>query len=101
MIERLHWLLGHSVLTYLGPLLPTGDAAALPEGEPQRHFDQRLLAATASGLPLVRRPYEALGAMLGVAGDTVLERLRGMLREGLLAQIGVLPEQTAAARHAA
>ena len=38
-------------------------------------FDRRLIAATQSGLPLVPRPYEAVGAMLGVSGEEVRERL--------------------------
>ena len=29
-------------------------------------FDRRLIEATQSGLPLVPRPYEAVGAMLGL-----------------------------------
>ena len=31
-------------------------------------FDRALIAATQAGLPLVARPYEAVGAMLGVIG---------------------------------
>ena len=31
-------------------------------------FDRALIAATQGGLPLVARPYEAVGAMLGVSG---------------------------------
>ena len=38
-------------------------------------FDRELIAATQSGLPLVARPYEAVGAMLGVSGEQVRERL--------------------------
>ena len=54
-------------------------------------FDQRLIAATQAGLPLVPRPYAAVGMQLGVSGDAVRERLAGMLREGLVRRIGAVP----------
>ena len=38
-------------------------------------FDRALIAATQGGLPLVARPYEAVGAMLGVSGEQVRQRL--------------------------
>lgn len=54
-------------------------------------FDRALVAATQSGLPLVSRPYEAIGAMLGVDGARVQERLAQMLQEGLVRRIGAVP----------
>jgi DNA-binding Lrp family transcriptional regulator len=54
-------------------------------------FDQRLIAATQGGLPLVPRPYDALGAQLGVSGEVVRERLAGMLHDGLVRRIGAVP----------
>ncbi|WP_341891796.1 Lrp/AsnC family transcriptional regulator [Variovorax sp. YR752] len=54
-------------------------------------FDRELIAATQSGLPLVARPYEAVGAMLGVSGEQVRERLGEMLAEGLIRRIGAVP----------
>lgn len=54
-------------------------------------FDRELIAATQSGLPLVARPYEAVGAMLGVSGERVRERLGQMLAEGLVRRIGAIP----------
>lgn len=54
-------------------------------------FDRRLIEATQAGLPLVERPYDAIGAKLGVGGDAVRERLAGMLREGLVRRIGAVP----------
>ena len=54
-------------------------------------FDQRLIAATQAGLPLVARPSDAIGARLGVPGEVVRERLQGMLREGLVRRIGAVP----------
>jgi DNA-binding Lrp family transcriptional regulator len=54
-------------------------------------FDRELIAATQSGLPLVARPYEAVGAMLGISGERVRERLGEMLAEGLIRRIGAVP----------
>jgi len=54
-------------------------------------FDQRLVAATQAGLPLVSRPYDAVGLQLGVSGPVVRERLAGMLHEGLVRRIGAVP----------
>lgn len=54
-------------------------------------FDRRLIAATQSGLPLVPRPFEAVGAMLGVSGEAVRERFAQMIAEGLVRRIGAVP----------
>ena len=54
-------------------------------------FDRALVAATQGGLPLVARPYEAVGAMLGVPGERVRERLGQMLDQGLIRRIGAVP----------
>jgi DNA-binding Lrp family transcriptional regulator len=54
-------------------------------------FDRALIAATQGGLPLVARPYEAVGAMLGVPGEQVRERLARMVDEGLVRRIGAVP----------
>ena len=56
-------------------------------------FDRRLIAAARAGLPLVPRPYDAIGATLGVSGEVVRERLAGMLRAGSVRRIGALPDQ--------
>jgi len=54
-------------------------------------LDRRLIAATQGGLPLVPRPYEAIGAALGLSGDAVRERLAAMLASGLIRRIGAVP----------
>ncbi len=56
-------------------------------------FDRRLIAATRSGLPLVSRPFDVVGAALGVSGEVVRERLSGMQREGLLRRVGAAPNR--------
>ena len=54
-------------------------------------LDRRLIRATQAGLPLVPRPYEAIGASMGISGDLVCERLQSMLDRGLIRRIGAVP----------
>src|SRR3990167_8281935 len=54
-------------------------------------FDRALIAATQGGLPLVPRPYDAVGERLGVPGQQVRERLAQMLETGLVRRIGAVP----------
>ncbi|QIL79828.1 Lrp/AsnC family transcriptional regulator [Diaphorobacter sp. HDW4A] len=54
-------------------------------------FDRSLIAATQSGLPLLARPYDAVGATLGVSGERVQQRLAEMLDQGLIRRIGAVP----------
>ena len=53
-------------------------------------FDRQLIAATQGGLPLVPRPYDAVGQQLGVSGQQVRERLAQMLESGMLTRFGPL-----------
>jgi DNA-binding Lrp family transcriptional regulator len=54
-------------------------------------FDRQLIANTQSGLPLVPRPFEAIGATLGVSGEAVRVRLAEWLASGLVRRIGAVP----------
>jgi len=54
-------------------------------------FDRALIAATQGGLPLVSRPYDAVGERLGVSGQQVRARLAQMLESGLVRRIGAVP----------
>lgn len=54
-------------------------------------FDRALIAATQAGLPLVPRPYDAVGATLGVSGERVCQRLAELLHTGLVRRIGAVP----------
>ena len=58
---------------------------------PLTGFDRALITATQGGLPLVPRPYEAVGAMLGASGEAVRARLAEMLDQGLVRRIGAVP----------
>jgi len=54
-------------------------------------LDRRIVMATQAGLPLDVRPYHWLAAELGVDAAIVMERLRGMLADGRIRRIGVVP----------
>jgi siroheme decarboxylase len=57
--------------------------------------DRRLIVATQGGLPLVARPYDALGDQLGMTGAEVKERLARMLADGVIRRIGAVPNHYA------
>lgn len=54
-------------------------------------FDRALIAATQMGLPLLNRPYDAVGASLGVSGETVRNRLGELIELGVIRRIGAVP----------
>lgn len=58
-------------------------------------IDRRLVLATQGGLPLVPRPYEQLGAQLGIPAVEVMARLSSMLKRGVIRRIGVVPNHYA------
>lgn len=94
VIDRLHHLLSQGVLKHFGPLfvaVPGTDQPAFAALQvPAADFERDLVTATASGLPLLARPYEAVGAMLGASGTRVREQLATMLQQGRIQRIGVV-----------
>lgn len=54
-----------------------------------------LVRATQAGLPLVPEPYEALAGRLGATAEEVMQALRGMLADGRIRRIGVVPNHYA------
>jgi len=58
-------------------------------------FDRQRIANTQSGLPLVPRPFEAVGATLGISGEAVRERFGQLLQSGLVRRIGAVPNHYA------
>jgi len=58
-------------------------------------LDRRLIVATQAGLPLVPRPYAALGDELGITAAEVQLRLRRMLADGAIRRIGAVPNHYA------
>ena len=62
------------------------------------HFDPidaRLLDEFQRDLPLVARPYEAIGEQLGITGREVMRRLQVMLDSGIIRRIGAVPNHYA------
>ena len=58
-------------------------------------LDRALIVATQGGLPLVPRPYQALGEQLGLPAEMVLRRLQGLLDSGVIRRIGAVPNHYA------
>ena len=58
-------------------------------------IDRALIVATQGGLPLVARPYQAIGEQVGIPGDEVLRRLQAMLDSGVIRRIGAVPNHYA------
>lgn len=58
-------------------------------------IDQKLIGALRHGLPLVERPYEALGADLGLDENTVIGRMRHFVDWGLISRIGIVVDHAA------
>lgn len=52
--------------------------------------DLRLIERLHGGLPLVERPYAAVGAELGLGEDEVIARLQRLLADGVLTRFGPL-----------
>jgi DNA-binding Lrp family transcriptional regulator len=52
--------------------------------------DRRLIAAVQDGLPLVERPYAAIGARLGVGEAAVIAGLRRLIADGVIRRLGVV-----------
>ena len=58
-------------------------------------LDRRIVLATQAGLPLVSRPYDAVGERVGCSGAEVRERLGRMLENGAIRRIGAVPNHYA------
>jgi DNA-binding Lrp family transcriptional regulator len=58
-------------------------------------LDRRLVVATQNGLPLVSRPYHALGEELGIPAEEIMSRLSHMLETGVVRRIGAVPNHYA------
>jgi DNA-binding Lrp family transcriptional regulator len=52
--------------------------------------DRRLIAAVQDGLPLVPRPFAAIGDALGRAEDQVIAALARLLQDGVIKRMGII-----------
>jgi DNA-binding Lrp family transcriptional regulator len=50
--------------------------------------DRRLLAAIEDGLPLVRRPYQDVGQLVGLSEEAIIERLSRLISAGIITRFG-------------
>jgi DNA-binding Lrp family transcriptional regulator len=57
--------------------------------------DRAIVVATQGGLPLVARPYHAIGEQIGVSGEEVMARLSCMIETGAIRRIGAVPNHYA------
>lgn len=57
--------------------------------------DRAIIVATQGGLPLVPRPYHAVGGQVGVSGEEVMARLTRMLESSAIRRIGAVPNHYA------
>jgi DNA-binding Lrp family transcriptional regulator len=57
--------------------------------------DRALIEATQSGLPLVPRPYLAIGEAIGVSEGEALERMRALAARGVVRRIAAAPNHYA------
>jgi DNA-binding Lrp family transcriptional regulator len=89
VIERLRLLLGRGVIVCICPIFasaPPSHAHAADDA-----LDGALRAALVSGLPLVKQPYEAMGAMLGCSAERVRQQLADWRDSGRMLRIAALP----------
>lgn len=85
VIDLLRQWVGQGRIAHIGLVFSDG-------APPAAHaLDTALLAACASGLPLLHQPWEALGAMLGVPASRVQARLADWLQAGWLLRIAAVP----------
>jgi DNA-binding Lrp family transcriptional regulator len=75
--------------------LPDGGAASAAaandtENETAQGAAEDLIEAIQAGLPLIARPYRAIGARLGMTEQAVIGRLRGMIDAGIIKRLGVV-----------
>jgi len=57
--------------------------------------DRAIVAATQSGLPLVKEPYEAVAHIVGIPASEVMQRMQRMLGDGIIRRVGVVPNHYA------
>lgn len=52
--------------------------------------DKILIAAIEDGMPVVSRPYEAIGNMIDMSEDQVISRLESLIAAGVIRRFGVI-----------
>lgn len=65
------------------------------EAEQIDSVDRRIVLATQAGLPLTPRPYHDLARELGIPPEELMERMRAMLKRGIIRRLGAVPNHYA------
>jgi siroheme decarboxylase len=55
------------------------------------NIDRDIIRITQQGLPLVREPYQAIAAQLGISTQQLIERMQAMTDSGIIRRTGVVP----------
>jgi siroheme decarboxylase len=55
------------------------------------NLDRDIIRITQQGLPLVREPYHAIAAQLGISTQQLIERMQAMTDNGIIRRTGVVP----------
>ncbi len=74
------------------------DSISKCEGQAETELDdtdRRIILETQAGLPVVSRPYEAIGQKLGISGNEVKRRMSQMLNSGKIRRIAAVPNHYA------
>lgn len=66
------------------------DMTVNPHPELSDPVQRALLQAVENGLPLVARPYAAVGELIGISETEVIRRLRRLLELGVIKRLGVV-----------
>ena len=63
--------------------------------ETSEALQRRIVTALQDGLPIVRHPYRQIAEQLGIGEQQLLENLKGMLTEGSIRRVGLVPNHYA------
>ena len=66
------------------------ESTALPNTPTLAPVDLKLLAVLQDGLPLVARPYQRIGARIGLSEDEVMQRLQMLQLTGVVKRMGLI-----------
>jgi siroheme decarboxylase len=67
------------------------DSASKSEGYVLDEVDRQIIVHTQAGLPLSLRPYDCVAALVGIAAEEVMTRMRNMQTRGVIRRIGAVP----------
>lgn len=90
MVQDYHIDLGFDLRPTVGMAGRNRHKAAAPRALELDTLDYALVEAIQEGLPLVERPYAAVGALIGTSETDVLTRLARLLDHGIIKRLGIV-----------